>query len=201
MNKPKLLIVDNHDSFTYNLVESCRKFEDYDLEVIATEQVRRRHIMESNRLIISPGPGLPYESKGLLNILSVAMQERPILGICLGMQALARVTGNRLIQMTDPKHGYASQITNFDPEDLLYQKIQAPMVVGRYHSWRVDHDSLSAEWVPTAITNSEVLMSMRHQSLPIWAVQYHPESYITKQGDQVIHNFLSWTKRESVHSE
>lgn len=200
MNKPKVLIVDNHDSFTYNLVESCRKFDLFDLEVMYTEHVRRSHIMQSNGLIISPGPGLPQESMGLLKILSIAMGERPILGICLGMQALAKVTGDKLIQMSEPKHGYASTITRFDTQDLLYQKIESPLVVGRYHSWRIDHTSLSSTWIPTAMTDSEVLMSMRHHVLPIWAVQFHPESYITKQGDQLIHNFLSWVSTGAPHT-
>jgi len=189
---PKLLIIDNHDSFTFNLVESCRRSGGYEIDVAFPEQVSQKTWEEADRVILSPGPGLPKESKGLLHMLSSFLDLKPVFGICLGMQALAVITGNSLIQMSNPKHGYASHIRNYDKSDLLYKNVKCPIKVGRYHSWQINQDSLNDVWVPTAYTNSNVLMSMSHSKLPVWAVQYHPESYITEQGDRIIDNFLSF---------
>ncbi len=189
--KKRLLLLDNKDSFTYNLVESIRLFPNLECQVLTP------HLFEKEKsnfhfdgMIISPGPGLPQDSKHLLRILNKHVGRIPILGVCLGLQALLVNQGVSLRKMNEPLHGRASFLQIIDSSDLLYKGLDMPIKVGHYHSWYALPQDCPKEFIPTAVDSEGRLMSIRHKSQNIWAVQFHPESYLCPQGDKLLANFL-----------
>ena len=185
-------MLDNHDSFTYNLIEYCRSFEgEYELEVKTPKDWMKDPKMDFEKVIISPGPGLPKESEGLIESIRLLWGRVPILGVCLGLQALVEYRGGSIERSEIPNHGLASKINILDKEDRLYRGVNDPVIVGRYHSWRVVRQNLPEEFVISAEDERGVVMSMRHREEAVYAVQYHPESYITQEGERIIHNFIA----------
>jgi anthranilate synthase component 2 len=189
--KKHLYILDNNDSFTYNLLESVRQNHPLEVSVQTPPQFHnQKGVTDIDGLIISPGPGLPQESELLLDVIKQRAGQIPILGICLGLQALVVVDGGKLSQLSWPLHGQSSNLTILERDEMLYENCSAPLVVGHYHSWYVRLTDCPKNYIPTAIDEENRLMSIRHKFLPIWAVQYHPESFLCPQGDQIIRNFL-----------
>ena len=178
-------VLDNRDSFTYNLVHLL---EPYFAEV----RVRRcddplalADLHDVDALVLSPGPGLPRESGALLDVIADHFGRTPILGVCLGMQALAEFTGGRLVHTGTPRHGLARPITW--TEAWAYRlALPNPTMVGLYHSWAVDSERLSPDWSVTATDFEGLPAAMRHGSAPVWAVQFHPESVLTPQGTELL---------------
>ncbi len=191
MNK-RLLLLDNNDSFTYNLVESIRQSSGVEITVSTPSQFNKSpQPFSFDGMIISPGPGLPEDSRELLDIIQNQVGDIPILGVCLGLQALLVVEGVPLRQLPKPLHGERSMLQVLDEEDVLYRGLSLPIEVGHYHSWYALPEDCPPVYVPTAIDPAGRLMSMRQKHYPIWAVQYHPESYLCPQGDKIIANFLN----------
>lgn len=185
----RILLLDNFDSFTYNLAHYCEGL-DADIDVIdnATFQLELLPIYDA--LIISPGPGLPKDSGVLMGVLARAVEQRiPILGVCLGMQAIAEYFGGSLYNQQEVKHGVEEWITILDPKNCLFQEMIERQSVGLYHSWAVDL-SESADLQTTAISDKGVVMALSHRTLPIYGVQFHPESILTPSGKKMIANFL-----------
>jgi anthranilate synthase component 2 len=183
-------VLDNRDSFTYNLVHLL---EPYFAEV----RVRRcddplalADLHDVDALVLSPGPGLPRESGALLDVIADHFGRTPILGVCLGMQALAEFTGGRLVHTGTPRHGISRPITWSDAWANGHVLV-SPMMVGLYHSWAVDSASLGPDWTVTASDHEGLPAAMRHRSAPVWAVQFHPESVLTPQGPELL---TSWAK-------
>jgi len=178
-------VLDNRDSFTYNLVHLL---EPYFTEV----RVRRcddpsalADLHDVDALVLSPGPGLPRESGFLMEVISDHFGRTPILGVCLGMQALAEYLGGRLVHTGTPRHGIARATTwteSFAPQ----LKLSNPLQVGCYHSWAVDTQSLGPEWSVVATDFEGLPAAMRHRSDPVWAVQFHPESVLTPEGPKLL---------------
>lgn len=190
MNK-RLLLLDNNDSFTYNLVESIRQTSELEIEVSTPSQLRNTmRPFPFDGMIISPGPGLPEDSDLLLDIISDHAGHFPILGVCLGLQALLVSEEVALRQLSAPLHGQRSTLQILDRTDELYQGLSLPVEVGHYHSWYALPGDCPQVYLPTAIDQEGRLMSIRHRHFPIWAVQYHPESFLCPQGDKIIANFL-----------
>lgn len=178
-------VLDNRDSFTYNLVHLL---EPYFAEV----RVRRcddplalADLHDVDALVLSPGPGLPRESGALMDVIADHFGRTPILGVCLGMQALAEFTGGRLVHTGTPRHGIARPIT-WTEAWAGGVALPNPMMVGLYHSWAVDSARLSPEWLVTATDFEGLPAAMRHRSAPVWAVQFHPESVLTPQGPELL---------------
>lgn len=189
--KKHLLLLDNKDSFTYNLVESIRRFSNIEVEVLTPAAFKKKETYPPyDGMIISPGPGLPTDSKPLLDILNNYLGKTPILGVCLGLQALLVNEGVSLRQMDKPLHGQSSILEILDAQDVLYRNLTPPVAIGHYHSWYSLPEDCPASYIPTAIDSEGRLMSVRHKSEPVWAIQYHPESYLCPQGDKLIANFL-----------
>jgi anthranilate synthase component 2 len=189
--KKRLLLLDNKDSFTYNLVESFRRIPNVDFEVLTPSGFNKKEIHAPyDGMIVSPGPGLPTDSTALLKILNDYLGKIPILGVCLGLQALLVNEGVSLRQMDKPLHGQSSILKILDSKDLLYREFIPPIVIGHYHSWYALPEDCPSCYIPTAIDSAGRLMSMRHKIEPVWAVQFHPESYLCPQGDKLIANFL-----------
>ena len=181
-----LLVIDNRDSFVYNVVELLRSLPELTFEVIPEGELELSSLPEHDGLILSPGPGVPSEFPRMQALIRAEAGVKPILGICLGHQALAEHYGAKLVQLPAPRHGHASALVVIDPADSLVGAIPTGSLVGRYHSWAVDEASLPTGLVTTAYCadtdEGRVLMAMRHRTEPVWSVQFHPESMISEHG-------------------
>ncbi len=185
----KIFILDNYDSFTYNLVHI--------IEQIATKVVVKRNdairipdLIEFDKIVFSPGPGLPSDTKAMFNIIEAFKGKKPILGVCLGHQAIAEYFGGKLINMPEVNHGreFKTQITN---KDYFFKNIPEIFNSGRYHSWIVDKANLPKELEITSVdTESEMIMSLKHKEYDIRGVQFHPESVMTKYGYTMLENWI-----------
>ena len=190
-----LLVIDNRDSFVYNVVELLRSLPELTFEVIPEGELELSSLPEHDGLILSPGPGVPSEFPRMQALIRAEAGVKPILGICLGHQALAEHYGATLVQLPAPRHGHASALEVIDPADSLVGAIPTGSLVGRYHSWAVDEASLPTCLVPTAYCadagEGRVLMAMRHRTEPVWSVQFHPESMISEHGRAYLSAFAT----------
>lgn len=190
-----LLVIDNRDSFVYNVVELLRSLPELTFEVIPEGELELSSLPEHDGLILSPGPGVPSEFPRMQALIRAEAGVKPILGICLGHQALAEHYGATLVQLPAPRHGHASALKVIDPADSLVGAIPTGSLVGRYHSWAVDEASLPTCLVPTAYCTDagegRVLMAMRHRTEPVWSVQFHPESMISEHGRTYLSAFAT----------
>ena len=190
-----LLVIDNRDSFVYNVVELLRSLPELTFEVIPEGELELSSLPEHDGLILSPGPGVPSEFPRMQALIRAEAGVKPILGICLGHQALAEHYGARLVQLPAPRHGHASALVVIDLADSLVGAIPTGSLVGRYHSWAVDEASLPTGLVPTAYCadadEGRVLMAMRHRTEPVWSVQFHPESMISEYGRAYLSAFAT----------
>jgi anthranilate synthase component 2 len=186
-------VLDNRDSFTYNLVHLLEPF---------FEEVRVRRcdspsaladLHDADALVLSPGPGLPRESGVLMEVIADHFGRTPMLGVCLGMQALAEFSGGRLVHTGVPRHGIARPITWSDAWANGHVLV-SPMMVGLYHSWAVDSASLGPDWTVTASDHEGLPAAMRHRSAPVWAVQFHPESVLTPQGPELLTSWAEFSR-------
>jgi anthranilate synthase component 2 len=180
----KVLLIDFYDSFTYNLAHYLEAL-DVELLVQRYDQLEAADFLDQNAIILSPGPGLPQEKLGLSALLNQYVGSIPILGVCLGMQALAEHLGGHLENQEVVKHGVAEAIFIQD-SPVLFQNLPHEMQVGLYHSWRV---ACPATWI-TARSAAGVPMALELPELKVFGVQFHPESIMTPFGKQILHNFL-----------
>jgi len=183
-----LLIIDNYDSFTWNLTHYIRTLN-REVHVVRNDAIDIDQIAGYSGIILSPGPGLPAQAG-----ITCAVVERysgilPILGVCLGMQAIAEVYGARLINLHQPLHGVRTTCRVI-AEDLLFSPDQETFEVGHYHSWVVDPDSLPEELIVTAMNEDGLIMAVRHATFPLRGVQFHPESVMTPEGMGMIRRFV-----------
>jgi len=186
-----LLIANNHDSFVYNLVELLRELSLCTFEIHDTELITPAMVARCQGMILSPGPGLPYEQEGLISLIDTYHTRLPILGVCLGHQALAHYFGARLQQIQVPLHGHSDRIV-IDNCDELLDGIPMHSRIGRYHSWVVSPNNLPDTLQITAHAQSDgAIMAFRHRTHPLWGVQFHPESYISEHGSRYLHNFMA----------
>jgi len=190
----RLLLIDNKDSFTYNLVHY--------LEGLGALVDVERHDLtdldlpaEYDAIVLSPGPGLPEESANLMPLVHRWKYKKPILGICLGHQALAQAFGATLYNLPQVLHGQATELFVTAAEAVIYQNIPSPIWVGRYHSWAVSSDHFPEELSITATDPNGIILSFTHQQLPITGMQFHPESVLTPEGKKMLELWL-----ESIHS-
>lgn len=185
----RFLLVDNFDSFTYNIVhylEQC----DVTVDVLTNLNVDCALLQNYDAVVFSPGPGLPPQAGKLMEVVAAAFEMKlPILGVCLGMQALAIHAGDTLYNQEVVKHGLSEEIRRLEKESLFYEAIPETFEVGLYHSWAVKLSEKSP-FTPTATSESEVLMSMEISDRKIYAVQFHPESILTPMGLKMIENFV-----------
>ncbi|MFM7672571.1 MAG: anthranilate synthase component II [Bacteroidota bacterium] len=187
-----ILVLDNYDSFTYNLVHLLESIADHPVVVKRNDAIDEQDLRVFKKLILSPGPGLPQEAGRMMDLLAKVPDEMPVLGVCLGMQALALHTGGNLFQLTDVQHGIDTRIQLEKGNDRLglYQGLPAQLTVGRYHSWMVSPENLPTEWLITAVDQQNRIMSMTHAQKNWQGVQYHPESVLTPDGRRILQNWL-----------
>lgn len=187
----KILLLDNYDSFTYNLLHLLRELGEKNVDVIRNDQLTLEDVESYTHILLSPGPGIPSEA-GLLQPIIRAYKDsgKSILGICLGHQAIAEVFGATLTNLDMVHHGIQSKIEVVSDADL-FQGVSPTPEVGRYHSWVVNPESVPECIEVTAISTEKEIMALRHASLPIYGMQFHPESVLTPEGKKMMQNWLS----------
>ncbi len=185
----KLLILDNYDSFTYNIVHAVRE-EGVTPTVARNDRITIPEVAAFDKIIISPGPGIPSEAGILPDLLQEYATKKPILGVCLGHQAIAERFGARLLNLPEVYHGLQKPARLLVDDDYLFDGLPATFPVGRYHSWVVDPEGFPGELEVTAVDDDGNIMALRHRELDVRGVQFHPESILTPQGSAIIHNWL-----------
>ncbi len=183
----KIVVVDNFDSFVYNIIRYLRESGNQ-IFVMRINSLDFGVLQEADAIVLSPGPGIPTENKGLMEVIEKFHDSKPILGICLGHQALAEFFGNDLQKSEFPIHGQASEIQIKMRKDI-FVGFPAKVLVGRYHSWLVK-SPISAPLICTSMTESGEIMSFKHADLPIFGLQFHPESILTPEGRMMLNNWL-----------
>ena len=184
----KVLIIDNYDSFTFNLVHLVECFTS-DFEVWRNDEIDFDSVSKFDKIILSPGPGLPSEAGQMNAFVKQFAASKPILGVCLGCQALGEYFGAELYNLEQVQHGVQTLVQIVD-STVLYKNIGPSLEVGRYHSWALKLPSKSV-LIPTAYDKKNVLMSFRHITLPLFGIQYHPESIMTPKGEELIKNWIN----------
>jgi anthranilate synthase/aminodeoxychorismate synthase-like glutamine amidotransferase len=187
----RLLLLDNHDSFTWNLVELLRNHNKVNVNIITPEHLLISDLAEYDRIIFSPGPGLPVEQPAMFDVLKNTGTQTPVLGVCLGMQAIAQFYGGTLINLPEVVHGQQRQLKIFRTDHPLFEDIPDGTPVGLYHSWAVDPHALPGCFDVLATTHEGTIMALAHKTLPVCGVQFHPESIMTPLGMQMMDNWLS----------
>ncbi|TFB25020.1 aminodeoxychorismate/anthranilate synthase component II [Filobacillus milosensis] len=184
-----ILMIDHEDSFTYNLVHYLEE-TGQDVKVIHHQDITDINIEKLNpqAVILSPGPGHPSEQKDSINLVHALKETVPLLGVCLGFQIIVEAFGGSVIEASRPMHGRIDQITH--DRKYIYNTLDAPLQVTRYHSLIADEQSFPEELMVTGRSSSGEIMSCRHKHYQIEGVQYHPEAILTKHGKQLLQNFL-----------
>ncbi len=186
----KILVLDNYDSFTYNIVHYIEELN-FEVDVFRNDQISIQEIEKYNTIILSPGPGLPKDAGILKQVIQKYAASKKILGICLGMQAIGEVFGGKLHNLDTVYHGVATAITVTDKNDSLYKNLPENFKVGRYHSWVIDSESFPKDLRVTATDKNGQIMSLTHKNYQVYGVQYHPESILTEYGKELLKNFLN----------
>ncbi len=184
-----ILVFDNYDSFTYNLVQMIEEIVGHEVDVIRNDQIPLGEIEKYDKIILSPGPGIPEEAGILLDLIKTYAPTKSIFGVCLGQQAIAEAFGGSLINLSEIFHGVATDAKQTQ-EHELFNGLPEILQVGRYHSWAVNPDDFPEDLMVTSVDNQGMIMSLKHKKYDVHGVQYHPESILTPNGRQIIENFL-----------
>ncbi len=186
-----IIIIDNYDSFTYNLVQYCGELMDGKaIEVFRNDMVTPRKVLDLNpeKIILSPGPGKPEQAGICLELLQILPPDIPVLGVCLGHQAIGRAFGGEIGPAKKLMHGKVSAITHDGSGP--FEGLENPFLAGRYHSLAVNYDTVPEILKITAVSEDSEVMGLSHRELPIHGIQFHPESVLTENGKKVLFNFL-----------
>lgn len=184
----KIVIIDNYDSFTYNLSHLVKELG-AEVTVYRNDQFELKDLEQFSKIILSPGPGIPSEAGLLLDVIKTYAGKKPILGVCLGHQAIGEAFGGKLENLSDVFHGVATpcHIVNEDP---IFSGISKDFTVGRYHSWVVSKDGFPECLEVTAESDEGQIMALRHKTMNIRGIQFHPESVLTPDGKKMLQNWL-----------
>ena len=184
----KIVIIDNYDSFTYNLSHLVKELG-ADVTVFRNDKFLLNEIEQYDKIILSPGPGIPSEAGLLLDVIRTYRGRKPMLGVCLGHQAIGEVFGARLTNLSTVYHGVATEGTQYG-NDPIFRGMPKRIIMGRYHSWVVDSTSLPECLEVTAMSDDGYIMALRHRHYDIHGIQFHPDSVLTPEGRQIVRNWL-----------
>lgn len=185
-----ILVFDNYDSFTYNLVQIIEQIVGSEVDVFRNDKIDLEDIEKYDKIILSPGPGIPEEAGILLEVIKKYAPTKSIFGVCLGQQAIAEAFGGSLINLSEIYHGVATEAIQ-TKEHLIFKNLPETLEVGRYHSWAVNTEYFPSELEITSVDKNGMIMSLKHKTYDVHAVQYHPESILTPDGKKILENFLS----------
>lgn len=184
----KIVIIDNYDSFTYNLSHLLKELE-AEVEVVRNDKFELKDLEQYDKIVLSPGPGIPSEAGLLLDVIRTYAGRKPILGVCLGHQAIGEVFGASLENLKEVYHGVQTEGTQMG-NDYIFDGLPERVMMGRYHSWVVAKDSVPECLEVTAMSDDGEIMAMRHRQYDIHGIQFHPESVLTPEGKTIVGNFL-----------
>lgn len=185
----KIVIIDNYDSFTYNLRHLALELG-AEVDVLRNDRFAIDEIEKYDKIILSPGPGIPSEAGLLLDVIRAYAGRKPILGVCLGHQAIGEAFGGSLTNLDSVYHGVQTPVDIVPGADYIFDTLPERIEVGRYHSWVVDRDTMPECLTITATSPEGLVMALRHREYDIHGIQFHPESVLTPQGKTILHNFL-----------
>lgn len=185
----KIVIIDNYDSFTYNLSHLVKE-AGAEVTVLRNDQFQMEELEQFDKILLSPGPGVPQEAGLLLDVIRNYAGRKPILGVCLGEQAIGEVFGGKLINLSEVYHGIQSPV-KIIADDYLFNGLPTEIPVGRYHSWVVDNNDFPECLQITAVSQEGYIMALRHKTMDVHGIQFHPESVLTPDGKQIISNWLN----------
>ncbi len=184
----RVVIIDNYDSFTYNLAHLVRQLG-YTVEVYRNDQFTLNQLEPFSKIVLSPGPGIPEEAGLLMDVIRAYAGRKPMLGVCLGHQAIGEVFGGKLTNLSEVYHGVATEGTQFG-NDPIFAGLPRRIVMGRYHSWVVDRAGFPDSLEVTAVSDEGQIMALRHRNYNIHGIQFHPESVLTPEGATIVKNWL-----------
>jgi len=195
-----ILILDNYDSFTYNLVHYVNELVDAPVDIIRNDKISLDEVDKYTHILLSPGPGIPDEAGILKEVIQKYAATKSIFGVCLGMQAIGEVFGGQLINLDKVFHGLALPANVIRKDDVTFQGIPARIQVGRYHSWVIQAEGLPEDLLITAVDDDGLIMGLRHKEYDVRGVQFHPESILTDYGKKMLENWLysSSQNKESI---
>ena len=186
--KMKIVIIDNYDSFTYNLFGFVRDLG-FDCQAVRNDKFDLKELCEFDKIILSPGPGIPSEAGLLLDVIKEYAGKKPILGVCLGHQAIGETFGGKLTNLTEVFHGVATGC-KLNGNDYIFDGLPTEIEIGRYHSWVVDKAGFPDCLEITAESPDGLIMGLKHKTLDVHGIQFHPESVLTPDGKTILKNFL-----------
>jgi anthranilate synthase component 2 len=187
----KILVFDNYDSFTYNLVHLVEKITHTKVDVYRNDQIALEKIKEYDKIILSPGPGIPEEAGLLLSVIKEYASSKSILGVCLGHQAIGQAFGGKLINLSTVYHGVATPVKiDSTKKAQLFESLPDTLEVGRYHSWIIAEENFPDELEVTARDGNNYIMALQHKKYDVQGVQFHPESVLTPDGESILRNWL-----------
>ncbi|HUH25346.1 MAG TPA: aminodeoxychorismate/anthranilate synthase component II [Flavobacterium sp.] len=189
----KIAVINNYDSFVYNIIHYLESFDGVEVNVFLNDDVYVEELEVFDKIVLSPGPGLPKEAGKLMEIIDAYKNTKSILGICLGHQAIAEYFGCELINLEKPLHGVSSKLQLLET-DYLWTDLPKDIQIGHYHSWCVNPLKVSDQIIPTAVDNFGNIMALKHSFLDIRGVQFHPESILTPQGKNILENWEFYKK-------
>lgn len=185
----KIIIIDNYDSFTYNLYHLIKEVGYRQIEVHRNDKISLEEVGEFDKIVLSPGPGIPSEAGLLLPVIERYAPSKSMLGVCLGHQAIAEVFGATLVNLTDVYHGVATPV-NVVGKDVLFDGLPETFEVGRYHSWAVSPLHFPSSLRITAVDEEGAIMALCHETYDVHGIQFHPESVLTPRGKEIVRNWL-----------
>ncbi|MFV0376736.1 MAG: anthranilate synthase component II [Mangrovibacterium sp.] len=186
----RIVVIDNYDSFTYNLVHAIKKISGQPVDVVRNDELQLSDLEQYDKIVLSPGPGIPTEAGLLMDIIREFAPRKSMLGVCLGHQAIGESFGGNLANMSHVLHGVATPISVTSPDPILFEGLPPTFEVGRYHSWIVDPQGLPDCLEITSLDANGQIMSLKHKQYDVRGVQFHPESVLTPLGEQIITNWL-----------
>ena len=188
---PRILVFDNYDSFTYNLVHLVEHITGEPVDVYRNDKISLEQIEQYDKIILSPGPGIPSEAGLLLDVIRRFAPTKSILGVCLGHQAIGEAFGGKLVNLSSVYHGVATNVKVIQQADKgVFDNLPEELEVGRYHSWIVGNEAFPAELEVTAVDDNGFIMALQHKTFDVQGVQFHPESVLTPMGEQMLRNWL-----------
>jgi len=195
----RILVLDNYDSFTYNLVQYVQELVGFKVDVFRNDAISLEEVDAYDKIILSPGPGLPKDAGIMPELIKRYAPTKEILGVCLGHQAIGEAFGGTLHNIAKVYHGVATPIEVVDGSALLFRGLPNNLEVGRYHSWIVERPNLPEELQITAVDEHGAIMAMCHRKYNVRGVQFHPESVLTPMGKAMLRNFLFQAEAQAVN--
>jgi len=187
----KVLVLDNYDSFTYNLVHLVEKVSEAKVSVLKNDKIEMDEISGYDKIILSPGPGLPSQAGRMPELLKEFHRTKPILGVCLGLQAIGECFGSPLKNLRTVFHGVATEVHIKKKNDRLFRNCPEKFMAGRYHSWVIDEEKINPSLETLATDPFGLLMAVRHRRFDVCGVQFHPESVLSECGEEIVSNWLN----------